>query len=504
MTQTAAIYTRISKDRDNNAEGVARQEKLAKELAERRGFSKVVIFTENDVSASTRSTKPRPKYAEMMSRALSGEFGAIVAYSYSRLTRRPQEFNDLIDLAERQGVKIMTIASGEFDLNLASGRAVARTVAAWDAAEAEQTSERIKAQKKQRAENGEWHGGAAPYGYRASDKKLTVEPAEAENVAEAVRRILVGDTLHSIVAEWNLQGRPTRTGKHWRQSNLCSILMNVSLLGVTKSGVTGWEPIIERSDFDRLQGVFANPSRKSTHSPGVRGGKYSMGGGLTVCAVCGKRLITHTRSVPGGENRVVLACLKRVNGPDAKHPTNPKTGRDTLRVSVDHARLERYVLEAVTHGLQANPRLALGLGERDPESEKKVRQLKSQRDGLNEQRSRAGDAYVRGLLQESDFDAHTVRIRIELETIQDQLNALLSRPLLAEAIADGLDWESWTPMRRRNFLKIAVKRVEVGPWPEGAAHNLPPRAGESELEWESRRNRHQTVVLGQRVNIVLT
>ena len=53
------------------------------------------VFVDNDVSASTRSRNPRPEYAEMLRRARAGDFDAILAYSNSRLTRRPQEYNEV-------------------------------------------------------------------------------------------------------------------------------------------------------------------------------------------------------------------------------------------------------------------------------------------------------------------------------------------------------------------------------------------------------------------------
>lgn len=91
MAGTAAIYTRISKDREGEALGVSRQESQSRELAQRLGVEVVAVFSDNDVSASRRSGKPRPAFAEMLSRARAGEFTHIVAYSNSRLTRRVRE-----------------------------------------------------------------------------------------------------------------------------------------------------------------------------------------------------------------------------------------------------------------------------------------------------------------------------------------------------------------------------------------------------------------------------
>ena len=73
-----------------------------------------------------------------------------MAYSNSRLTRRFREFIDLIELAERRGVRISTVASGEDNLATADGRTNARIKASVDVGEAERISERVTRAKKQR------------------------------------------------------------------------------------------------------------------------------------------------------------------------------------------------------------------------------------------------------------------------------------------------------------------------------------------------------------------
>ena len=140
----AAIYARLSRDREGTERGVERQEADSRLLAERLGYEVVAVYVDNDVSASTKSRKPRPQYAEMLTRARAGEFGAILAYSNSRLTRRPREFEDLIDLAERHGVRIVTVVSGEDNLATADGRMIARLKASIDVGEAERTAERAQ------------------------------------------------------------------------------------------------------------------------------------------------------------------------------------------------------------------------------------------------------------------------------------------------------------------------------------------------------------------------
>lgn len=132
-----AIYQRISNNPEGRALGIERQLEDCQARADRKGWTVAQVFTDNDLSASTRSRKPRREYAEMLAAAERGEFEVILAYSNSRLTRRPAELEQLVSLFERAGVRICTVASGGTDLSRADGRAIARTLAAWDCAEAE-------------------------------------------------------------------------------------------------------------------------------------------------------------------------------------------------------------------------------------------------------------------------------------------------------------------------------------------------------------------------------
>jgi site-specific DNA recombinase len=57
----AAIYCRISEDREGVALGVARQQEDCRALAARLGYTVPAdaVFVDNDISASTRSRKAR-------------------------------------------------------------------------------------------------------------------------------------------------------------------------------------------------------------------------------------------------------------------------------------------------------------------------------------------------------------------------------------------------------------------------------------------------------------
>lgn len=206
-----------------------------------------------------------------------------------------------------------------------------------------------------------------------------------------------GETPDSITPR-----KPTRQGKHWRQSNLRSILTKRTLLGETTAGVRGWDAILDETTFGRLQRLFADPARKVTHSPGVKSQKYSMGGGLRVCAKCEKPLITNTKRNADGSKRAVISCLARVHGPHAAHPKVEVTRadgstvwRDKGRVSIDHDLLMEHVFSTLLESLASAHRFAAHLSEEDPAIQSEVAQLEGEPADLPDQRER-GQCLQRG------------------------------------------------------------------------------------------------------------
>src|SRR5690606_13244546 len=117
MSKRAAIYCRISRDAEQEGLGVARQEEDCRALVARHGWTLVEPpYVDNDISASTLSRKARPAYEAMLAAVRAGEVDVIVAYSNSRLTRRPLELEDLITVHDQHGAVIHTVVSGNDDL----------------------------------------------------------------------------------------------------------------------------------------------------------------------------------------------------------------------------------------------------------------------------------------------------------------------------------------------------------------------------------------------------
>jgi DNA invertase Pin-like site-specific DNA recombinase len=334
----AIVYTRISADPEGRAVGVERQTADCLALADRLGFEVVDVVTDNDLSASTASAKPRPQYDAMLARVRRGEATAILAYSNSRLTRRPREFEDLLDLHRATGVRISTVVSGEDDLSTADGRMVARFKAVADAAEAERTAERVKRAKAQAAKDGRYRGGPRPFGYEADG--MTVRESEARIVRETTTALLAGRSLRALVAELNDAGVATPQGKRWTNRALKQVIVrprNAALIssgpadrfGMQIVGRAQWDAIVDEDTFLAVRDLLMKPERRSSHTTEVR----HLGSGIYLCGKCGApmrpgllpRLKGESEDAP---RRFQYRCVEQLHLTVTAEPTDDHVRRE--------------------------------------------------------------------------------------------------------------------------------------------------------------------------------
>jgi site-specific DNA recombinase len=277
MVKRAAIYCRISDDREGRRLGVRRQREDCSVLAAALGYTVTEddIYIENDTGASSRSKKPRPEFDKMMGLARSNHYDAVIAYSSSRLTRRPLENELLIDLYEKHRVLIHYANTNDNDLSTARGRRRARDDAARDAEEVEELAERVSRTALQRAEEGRENGGTRPYGWSAEDR-TRLDPREHAVIVEMADRALAGESLRSIAADLNTRGIPTVKGAAWSSTAIKGILTNPRLVArrIYKGedvGAASWEPALPRATFDRLHLLLTDPARGVRRTGRVEG-----------------------------------------------------------------------------------------------------------------------------------------------------------------------------------------------------------------------------------------
>lgn len=444
----AAIYCRISQDTEGRALGVARQEADCRALAEREGIAPVVVFTDNDRGASTRSRKTRPAYADMLARAERGEFGAVVAYSTSRLTRRPREFDSMIDLAERHGVRILTVASGQVNLDTADGRAVARTLAAWDAAEAERTAERVARKHLENAMNGKAVGGVRPFGYEAD--KVTVRESEAALIRKATADVIAGVPLRAIAREWQEGGVLSPREVPWRSQTIRQMLRGPRLagwrvhrgqvaVGADGKPVRGqWEAILDDETHRRVVAAMTTVDTRSRKPR--KGARHYLLTGIVRCGVCMAPMYGNRYS----EDRHYYVCSGTATA--AKDHGNSVSGH-----GVDAA-----VSAMVLRYLETE-------GDNLPAAEPVRFTQEARLDAVGAQISELMGAFVAGTLSGAVVFPAVEALEAERENLE--------KLRIAETVPVGPDltridretWEAWDTDRRRAAVEKLLDAVLIRP-----------------------------------------
>jgi site-specific DNA recombinase len=457
----AAIYTRISQDREGAGLGVERQEADCRALAEQLGWTIVTVHSDNDLSAY--SGKPRPGYLALLADLRAGFADAVVCWHTDRLHRSPSELEDYIAVCERGGVPTQTVKAGPLDLASPSGRMVARQLGAVARYEVEHQIERQQRARLQAATAGRWGGGRRPYGYGADG--VTVMKAEAETLQWAAAQVLAGVSLNAVVAELNARGARTSTGRPWKPTELRRALCrprNAGLM-VHRGQVVGradWPPILDDGTWRGVCAVLGDPTRRTNASTARRW----LLSGLAVCGVCGEPV----RSFSAGTSR----------GRATKPVYTCRSGKHVIR---DAAECDRFVEQVIVERLsRPDARELLA-----PDQRTDTAALHTRDAALRERLDELGRLYGDGAIDAPQLQAATASIRTQREQITAEL-AATSRGSVLAGVADAPDptkvWEGLDLSRRRAIVD-ALATVTILPARRGRRPGWQP--GESYFDPET-------------------
>lgn len=309
--KAAAIYCRISDDREGEGLGVARQEEDCRALAKRLGWVVAGLYVDNDISAF--KGKVRPDYRRLLEDIRTGAVDGLISWHPDRVHRSPRELEEFIDIVEAARILIATVQGGQYDLTTAAGRGNARIVGAVARMESEHKSERIRRKHEQLAKQGRRSGGSGrAFGYSVEletptpnadgkvegkkvVRKLTICEPEAKLIRDGARRVLAGESVRSVTRRWAKSGLKTSTGKAWIASGVRNVLNSARIAGLREYEEefykANWPGVISREEWERLRALLSDPLRRTNRIAR----KYLLAG-LLHCSMCGQKLVARPRA----------------------------------------------------------------------------------------------------------------------------------------------------------------------------------------------------------------
>lgn len=398
MAVPFGVYARISADREGRELGVQRQVDDSVAMVENAGDHVVRVYCDNDISASTRSRKVRPEYNQMLADVRSGLIRGIAAYKSSRITRRPRENEDLIELAEKYGTVFRYVASPAFDLGTANGRTVARILAATDAGEPEGLSEQARRQRLQKAMAGEFLGGRPSFGYTVDGMGVVEE--QAAFVADAYERFLARESLGEIARRFNRAGLRTAHGGEWGYDTMRRLLMRARYAGLIELGgeILGkgkWPAIVDEETWRAARAILTDPKRRREHSSD----RIYLGTGVFLCGVCDDG--TTVRSTVVNKGQRAYKCRLHAHLTRAAEPVDDM--------------VQRYMVERLREPDSVNLLTS--------NSDVDLRDLHRQAEEIRHQINEADDDRAEGVIDRGRWMRITERLRARLVEVERSLNA---------------------------------------------------------------------------------
>lgn len=453
---SAAIYARISSDQDGTRLGVTRQVSECQERADANGWQVVDTFIDNDISAY--SGKRRPEYERMLDSMREGRVNAVIVYHLDRLTRRPKELEEFVEICDRAGIKNLTTVQGDVNIGTGDGLLIARIQAAVAANESASKSRRVRSKMRQVAESGMPHGGSnRPFGYEAD--AITINRREARIIKACAERFIAGESLRSIAAWMNEQAIPTVTGGGWTTTTLKQMLTNPRLIGLRTHngevvGRAAWKPILTQAQHDQILNMVARRAQSGRRAPR----RYLLSG-MCRCGKCGNRLFSAARKT---SRRYV--CL---SGPD-------HGGCGSLTVVAEP--VEILIADMVLYRLDTPDLAALMTrGDESPEAERIREELAAdvaQRDELAAQYANRAISASEWMVARNIIDD---RIRRSEATLASQVNASALSALVGTGAELRAAWSTLTLNRQAAIIKTVVDHVEILPGKIGATRLDPDR-----------------------------
>ena len=267
--KTAAIYARVSSDRQKEEQTIASQTSALRAYAAEHGYLVPEGWVYEDEGWSG-ATLVRPGLERVRDLAAQGQVDSLLVYSPDRLSRKYAYQVLLLEEFARAGVDVVFVRAPRVEtpeeVLLVQFQGM---IAEYEKA---QISERTRRGKRHRARCGVVNVlSGAPYGYRYVRKaegelaRYEIFEPEAVVVREVFRRYTEETSPIGAITRWLTDsGIPTRTGKpQWERSTIWGMLRNPAYQGTAcfqKTAMTPREHVRVTRRLRQRGGVPVHPA----------------------------------------------------------------------------------------------------------------------------------------------------------------------------------------------------------------------------------------------------
>ena len=507
------IYTRVSTSMQVDGFSLDAQREKLRRYAE---FQDLMIAGEySDEGKSGKNIEGRPEFQTMLNDISEGKDNVeyVLVFKLSRFGRNAADVLNSLQLMQDYGVNLICVEDG-IDSSKDSGKLMISVLSAVAEIERENILVQTMEGRKQKAREGKWNGGFAPYGYELIDGELKIAEDEAEII-----RIIYDKFIHTTMGAGTVAKYLNRQGyiKKKRQNGTLDaftahfvklVLDNPIYCGKIAFGRRKTEKIqgsrneyhvVKQEEYPIYDGIhdaiiseedwlLAQDKRKKT---GIKNEKiYStehqhLLTGIIKCPVCGAGLygsVNRKRKKDGSFYRDYwyYAC---------KHRLEYDGHKCTFKKQIHQEKINEAVVEVIRN-IVKNSKFDSAIKEKLDASvdlskyEKEeaylmtqIRQLTAAKERLGSQIDRldCSDRHYEQKYTDMQNRINSLYDEIaeateNLETVQTQIKAIKEQKISQKRIFEFLElfdiiYNEFTEFEKKEFLHSFIKKIEIYPEP---------------------------------------
>ena len=502
------LYTRVSTSMQVDGYSLDAQRDKLRKYAE---YEDMVVAGEySDEGFSGKNIQGRHEFQRMLQDIQDCKDGVeyVLVFKLSRFGRNAADVLNSLQLMQDFGVNLICVEDG-IDSSKDSGKLMISVLSAVAEIERENIRTQTMAGREQKAREGKWNGGFAPYGYRLEKGELLIAEDEVDVIRTIFDRYIhTNDGVSGVAKYLNRQGfvkklRQNGTIPGFSASFVKSIIDNPVYMGKIaygrrrtekKIGTRNEMHVVEQSEFPVYEGKHEaiiseedwNLAQEKRKINAYRREKVNdpthahILSGILKCPCCGKSLYGNIAKAHSKDKktRYYYYC---------KNTVTPTGHECTFRLNIEQTEMNRMVASIIS-AMVSDPRFAnaikakIGSAVDTNDLEKQLEALQAQlrqtlgtkarlerqMDGLD-----VNDPYYDRKISDLQrrYDEQYGRIdeiEVQIDDVQSQIRNIRQEKISGDNIyrlllAFDQVYEAASEVERKEFMRAFIERIELFP-----------------------------------------
>ena len=378
------LYTRVSTSMQVDGYSLDAQRDKLRKYAEYEDMA--VVGEYSDEGFSGKNIQGRLEFQRMLNDIQEGKDGVdyVLVFKLSRFGRNAADVLNSLQLMQDFGVNLICVEDG-IDSSKDSGKLMISVLSAVAEIERENIRTQTMAGREQKAREGKWNGGFAPYGYRLENGQLLIAEDEAEVIRVIYDRYIhTNDGVAGVAKYLNSHGyvkklRQNNTIPGFSRDFVKDVLDNPVYTGKIaygrrrtekKLGTRNEMHVVEQSEFPVYEGQHEaiiseedwNLAQEKRRANSYRREKVNdpdhahILSGILKCPCCGKSLYGNIAKAHSKDRktRYYYYC---------KNTVTPTGHECTFRINIEQTEMNQMVANIIS-AMVKDPRFSEAIKEK--------------------------------------------------------------------------------------------------------------------------------------------